>query len=631
MKPSQPIRNRFLLAGDLLLIVTSVLASFALRLDLGPTFVYFMPQAWLMVGLALVVKPTVYYFFGLYRRYWAYASVRELRLIAVATVAAEVVVALLLMLAILTSLLPATFPRSVIFIDWLFSLFSVGGLRLTVRLIAEAGQVSQKSDGRGGMRRVVVVGAGDAGVLVVREMQRNPQLHMVPAAFVDDDPEKLRKDIHGVRVAGKLRDLSTIIDRARAREVVIAIPSAPGDVVRIVTQICRRKGIPFRTMPGIYELIGGKVNVSRLRDVDISDLLRRQPARIDDEVVGRTLTGKRVLVTGAGGSIGLELCRQVARWMPAQLILLGHGENSIFEALLELGENFPELPMLPVIADVRDEERIRQVFEQLRPEVVFHAAAHKHVPLMELNVPEAVTNNVLGTRRVVEAALASRTSRLVLISTDKAVQPSSIMGATKAMAELIVRDAAHRAQLPYVSVRFGNVLGSRGSIVPLFKRQIARGGPVTITHPEMKRYFMTIPEAVHLVLQAAGLGSGGEVFVLRMGEQVPIVDLAEDLIRLSGFEPGKEVEIQFTGIRPGEKLEEALWDEGMQYATTSHPDVVRVEDTQPLTNAALASALAELERLALAGDAQALLGVLSAHLPGNQLGQAPPPEITSVV
>ena len=631
MKPSQPIRNRFLLAGDLLLIVTSVLASFALRLDLGPTFVYFMPQAWLMIGLALLVKPTVYYFFGLYRRYWAYASVRELRLIAVATVAAEVVVALMLMLAILTSLLPATFPRSVIFIDWLFSLFSVGGLRLTVRLIAEAGQVSQKSDGRGGMRRVVIVGAGDAGVLVVREMQRNPQLHMVPAAFVDDDPEKLRKDIHGVRVVGTLRDLSTVIDRARAREVVIAIPSAPGEVVRIVTQICRRKGIPFRTMPGFYELIGGKVNVSRLRDVDISDLLRRQPARIDDEVVGRTLTGKRVLVTGAGGSIGLELCRQVARWMPAQLILLGHGENSIFEALLELGENFPELPMLPVIADVRDEERITQVFERFQPEVVFHAAAHKHVPLMELNVPEAVTNNVLGTRRVVEAALASGTSRLVLISTDKAVQPSSIMGATKAMAELIVRDAAQRGRLPYVSVRFGNVLGSRGSIVPLFKRQIARGGPVTITHPEMKRYFMTIPDAVHLVLQAAGLGSGGEVFVLRMGEQVPIVDLAEDLIRLSGFEPGKEIEIQFTGIRPGEKLEEALWDEGMQYATTTHPDVVRVEDTQPLANEALASTLAEMERLARAGDSPALLGLLAAHLPGHQLGQAPPPEITSVV
>ena len=634
MKPTSPIRNRFLLAADLVLIVTSVLASFALRLDLGPTFVYFMPQAWAMVGVALVVKPVVYYFFGLYRRYWVYASVRELRLIAVATTAAQVVVALLLMLAILTSLLPATFPRSVIFIDWLFSLFSVGGLRLTVRLIAESGQLSQKSDGHGGLRRAVVVGAGDAGVLVVREMQRNPQLHMQPVAFVDDDPEKLRKDIHGVRVVGKLKDLQSVIDRSRAREVVIAIPSAPGDVVRLVTQICRRKGIPFRTMPGIYELIGGQVNVSRLREVEISDLLRRQPARIDDEVVGRTLAGKRVLVTGAGGSIGLELCRQVARWAPSQLILLGHGENSIFEALLELGENYPELPMRPVIADIRDRGRMSAIFSELKPQVVFHAAAHKHVPLMELNVTEAVTNNVLGTRSVVDAALEAGTERLVLISTDKAVQPSSVMGATKALAEMIVRDAALRTGLPYVSVRFGNVLGSRGSIVPLFKRQIARGGPVTITHPEMKRYFMTIPEAVHLVLQAAGLGEGsdrGEVYVLRMGEQVPIVDLAEDLIRLSGLEPGKDIEIQFTGVRPGEKLEEALWDEGMQYETTSHPDVVRVAEAQALSGRELNETLAELERRVECGDTKGVTDLLAECVPGSQLGKIPPPEITSVV
>jgi FlaA1/EpsC-like NDP-sugar epimerase len=634
MKPTQPIRNRFLLAADLVLIVTSVLASFALRLDLGPTFVYFMPQAWAMVVVALILKPTVYYFFGLYRRYWVYASVRELRLIAVATAAAQVGVALILMLAILTSLLPATFPRSVIFIDWLFSLFSVGGLRLTVRLIAEAGQVSQKSDGRGGLRRVVIVGAGDAGVLVVREMQRNPQLHMLPAAFVDDDPEKLRKEIHGVRVVGKLHDLPWVIDRSRAREVVIAIPSAPGNVVRLVTQICRRKGIPFRTMPGIYELIGGHVNVSRLREVEISDLLRRQPARIDDEAVGRTLADKRVLVTGAGGSIGLELCRQVARWGPAQLVLLGHGENSIFEALLELSEDYPSLPMQPVIADVRDRGRIGAVFAEIQPHVVFHAAAHKHVPLMEVNVAEAVTNNVLGTLSVVDAALACSTERLVLISTDKAVQPSSVMGATKALAEMIVRDAALRTRLPYVSVRFGNVLGSRGSIVPLFKGQIARGGPITITHPEMKRYFMTIPEAVHLVLQAAGMGEGsdrGEVYVLRMGEQVRIVDLAEDLIRLSGLEPGKDIEIQFTGVRPGEKLEEALWDEGIQYETTAHPDVVRVAEPQALSGAELRETLAELERCVERRDTKAITELLASRIPGSQLGKIPPPEITSVV
>ncbi|MEW6568549.1 MAG: nucleoside-diphosphate sugar epimerase/dehydratase, partial [Chloroflexota bacterium] len=380
-----------------------------------------------------------------------------------------------------------------------------------------------------------------------------------------------------------------------------------------------------------YELIGGKVSVNRLREVDIGDLLRREPARIDEEGVGRTLTGKRVLVTGAGGSIGLELCRQVARWTPKQLALLGHGENSVFEALLELNENFPSLPLIPIIADIRDEDRLRESFNDFRPEVVFHAAAHKHVTLMEVNVEEAVTNNVIGTQRVVEAALRCGSGRLVLISTDKAVEPASVMGATKRLAEMIVRDAALRSGRAFVSVRFGNVLGSRGSIVPLFKRQIVRGGPVTVTHPEMKRYFMTIPEAVYLVLQAASMGKGGEVFVLRMGEQVRILDLVEDLIRLSGLEPGRDVEIVFTGIRPGEKLSESLWEEGLPYQPTSHPDVVRVEEEVPLEGEALQTTLHELSRLAGDGDSQALIGLLNARVPGCTVGKAPPPDLISVL
>jgi FlaA1/EpsC-like NDP-sugar epimerase len=357
---------------------------------------------------------------------------------------------------------------------------------------------------------------------------------------------------------------------------VIAIPAAPGPIVRLVIDICRVKNIPFRTMPGMYELIGGKVSVNRLREVNINDLLRRESAWIDDDTVGSELKGKRILVTGAGGSIGLELCRQAAQWRPAQLALLGHGENSIFDALLELSETHQNLPLVPIIADIRDVDRIQDVFSDYRPEVVFHAAAHKHVPLMEVNIEEAVTNNVLGTKSVVDAALACGTERLVLISTDKAVQAKSVMGATKRMAEMILHDAAERSGRPFVTVRFGNVLGSRGSIVPLFKRQISRGGPVTITHPEMKRYFMTIPEAVHLVLQAAGMGQSGELFVLRMGEQVRILDLAEDLIRLSGLEPGEDIQIVFTGIRPGEKLSESLWDEGLDYKPTEHADIVQV-------------------------------------------------------
>jgi FlaA1/EpsC-like NDP-sugar epimerase len=630
MKPPFQVRNRFLLAADLLLIVTSALASFALRLDIGPVFLNYLPRAWLMVAVALLVKPTVYYLLGLYRRYWIYASVRELQLIFVATTTASVVVALFVILLVPVVGLPG-FPRSVLGIDWLLSLFSVGGLRLSVRLLAEMGQRSLKGELLGGIRRVVVVGAGDAGSMVVREILRNPQLRLRPVAFVDDDREKLKKEIHGVRVAGMLSQLASVVEHTRAQEVIIAVPTAPGPVVRRVADICRLQGIPFRTMPGIYELLGGKVSVNRLREVDISDLLRREPASIDDEAVGRTLAGKRVLVTGAGGSIGLELCRQVSRWKPVELILLGHGENSIFDGLLELQEGNGGLPLHPVIADIRDPNRMRSIFEAYRPDVVFHAAAHKHVPLMEMNPEEAVTNNVLGTRTVVEAALAAGTERLVLISTDKAVQPYSVMGATKRIAELIVHDAALRSGRPFVSVRFGNVLGSRGSIVPLFKRQIARGGPVTITHPDMRRYFMTIPEAVHLVLQAACMGLGGEVFVLRMGEQVLIVDLAEDLIRLSGLEPGRDVEIVYTGARAGEKLSEALWDEEGSYRPTAHPDIVGVDEEVDLTGEALEATVGELLRLAREGDTGAILGLLSERVPGSLLGQAPPPDYTSVL
>lgn len=631
MKPAFQIRNRFLLTVDLILIVTSVLASFALRLDLGSVFIAFLPSARVMIIIALIVKPAIYYLFGLYRRYWVYASIRELRLIAIATATASVGLAFIILLILSVDGFQAGFPRLVLAIDWLLSLFSVGGLRIVVRLLAESGQISQKADNLAGARRVVVVGAGDAGVLVVREMQRNPQMHMLPIAFVDDDPEKLRKEISGVRVDGRLRELALVVERNHAHEVVIAIPAAPGPIVRLVIDICRVKNIPFRTMPGMYELIGGKVSVNRLREVNINDLLRRESAWIDDDTVGSELKGKRILVTGAGGSIGLELCRQAAQWRPAQLALLGHGENSIFDALLELSETHQNLPLVPIIADIRDVDRIQDVFSDYRPEVVFHAAAHKHVPLMEVNIEEAVTNNVLGTKSVVDAALVCGTERLVLISTDKAVQPKSVMGATKRMAEMILHNAAERSGRPFVTVRFGNVLGSRGSIVPLFKRQISSGGPVTITHPEMKRYFMTIPEAVHLVLQAAGMGQSGELFVLRMGEQVRILDLAEDLIRLSGLEPGEDIQIVFTGIRPGEKLSESLWDEGLDYKPTEHADIVQVENGGALEGTLLSATIDELVRLAREGDAQAIVGLLNERVPGSLLGQVPPPDLTSVL
>jgi FlaA1/EpsC-like NDP-sugar epimerase len=631
MKPLVQIRNRYLLLIDLILIVTGVLASFALRLDLGPAFSYYMPSALKMIAVAVVIKPLVYFLFGLYRRYWVYASIRELRLILFATVAASVWVSVVVLFIRSLGGFIEGFPRSVLGIDWLLSLFSVGGLRVIIRVLAETGQISQKSHSARSSRRLIIAGAGAAGVLVVRELQRNPQMDVRPVGFVDDDPEKLGKEIHGINVLGRLDQVGEVVEKEQADEVIIAIPTAPGQVIRLVTDQCRQKRIPFRTMPGMYELIGGKVSVNRLRNVAIDDLLRREPAVIDDEAVGRTLSSKRILVTGAGGSIGTELCRQIARWMPSQLILLGHGENSIFEALIELTDMHPNVPIVPVIADIRDYSRIVEVFETFKPEVVFHTAAHKHVHLMEANVEEAVTNNVFGTMSVVDAALDAGTERLVLISTDKAVQPRSVMGATKRMAEMVVHDAAARSGRPFCAVRFGNVLGSRGSIVPIFKRQIARGGPVTVTHPEMKRYFMTIPEAVHLVLQAASMGTGGELYVLRMGEQVHILDLAEDLIRLSGLEPGRDIEITFTGIRPGEKLSESLLDDDLEYQETSHPDIVVVEDNHYATGVRLRNAVEELVRLADEGDVEAILGLLRERIPGSRVGSEPPPDYSRYV
>jgi FlaA1/EpsC-like NDP-sugar epimerase len=621
-------RNRLVLLGDLFLIIVAALGSFALRLDLGPFFIDYLNQAFWLSAIALILKPLVFYAFGLYRRLWAYASIYELMLIILAVSTASVLVSVTVILLLVFKVLP-NFPRGALPIDWLLSMGLIGGSRFALRVLAEAQSSSSNNNTRS--RRVLVVGAGDAGALVVREMQKNPALPLKPVCFLDDDESKQKQQIHGIPVVGTLSDMARTVDIRRIEEVIIAIPSAPGRVVRQVAEVCRHKGVPFRTMPGIYELIGGKVNVSRLREVDITDLLRREPAHIDDHLIGETLGGRRVLVTGAGGSIGRELCRQVARWGPSALILVGHGENSIFETLIDLEENFPALPVHPVIADVRDLDRLNVIFDNLQPQVVFHAAAHKHVPLMENNVEEAITNNVLGTRNIVEVSENYGVEKLVMISSDKAIRPTSIMGAAKRIAELIVLDTAHRSNLRYSVVRFGNVLGSRGSVIPLFKRQIARGGPITITHPDMKRYFMTIPEAVHLVLQASSMGEGSEVFVLNMGEQVRILDLAEDLIRLSGLEPGKDVEIVFTGIRPGEKLSEELWDKWAHYEPTSHPDIVLLADEDLVGGGALAETVDELGHMARDGDVKGIIRLLDEFIPGAAVRSAPPPDMTSIL
>lgn len=627
MSDRKHVRNRFVLIGDIALTIVSVLGSFALRLDVGE-LPYYFPAVVLMCAVALVIKIPTYYFFGLYRRLWIYASTGELRLITAAVTTASVVTSGVMALLIVTGNVLPGMPRSALGIDWLLSLVLIGGSRFALRILAEQ-SMARRPDGKG--KRALVVGAGDAGALVVRELQKSFQLNLTPVGFLDDDPVKQQQTIYGVTVIGKVDDLPLLIDLHKIDIVIIAIPSASGALVRMVNDVCRIKGILSRMVPGVYELVDGKVSINRLREVDINDLLRREPVRVNDEAVGAALVGKRVLVTGAGGSIGRELCRQIARRNPAELVLLGHGENSIFEIFLELHADYPDLLLAPVIADVRDEERLAQVFGEHQPQVIFHTAAHKHVPLMEVNVVEALTNNVIGTRNVVQAALDHQVERFVLISTDKAVRPSSIYGATKRLAEMIVIRAAHESKRAFTVVRFGNVLGSRGSIIPIFKQQIANGGPVTITHPDMFRFFMTIPEAVYLVLQAASMENGGETFVLNMGEPIRVLSLAEDLIRLSGLEPQRDIEISFTGVRPGEKMTEELWEEGTPLRKTLHPDIFRLDSDVSQLNLSLPQAIDSLSAAVRSGDSDAIIDLLDEWIPGYSIREASQPDITFVI
>jgi len=621
------VRNRYMLIGDILLTAICVLASYVLRLELVVIFPTYLKSVLWMIGVAVVVKPLVYYFFGVYRRVWRYASIRELVLLLSAVSVASVAVSSI-MIGLYALKAFVGFPRSVLAIDWLLSFLLIGAFRFSLRILSES---SSKLNGGDHSRRksVLIIGAGDAGAIVVRELEKNPQLNMKAIGFLDDNPEKHKKQIHGVPVLAAISDLGHMIKTRPVDEVIISIPSAPGKVIRHVAETCQAYHIPFRTMPGIYELLGGKVNVNRLREVNIDDLLRREPTHINTDAIGSVLENRTILITGAGGSIGRELCRQIAQYTPKQLLLLGHGENSIFEALLELKDAYPDIPLIPIIADIRDLPRLHVVFEKYHPQVVFHTAAHKHVPLMEINVEEAITNNILGTRNIVNICESFDVERLVMISTDKAIRPVNAMGATKRFAEMLVLDAAQRTGKSFSVVRFGNVLGSRGSVVPRFKRQIANGGPVTITHPDMKRYFMTIPEAVHLVLQASMMGVGGETFVLNMGQQVKILDLAQDLIRLSGLEPGKDIEIVSLGIRPGEKLSEDLWDEGFAFSQTDHPDVYKVESDDSLVSQNLNDAVDTLLDLATHGETDRIIRFIEEKIPGASLN-AETPDLTAI-
>ncbi|MEO6527835.1 MAG: nucleoside-diphosphate sugar epimerase/dehydratase [Gemmatimonadaceae bacterium] len=528
---------------------------------------------------AIPLKLVVLFYFGMYRRLWRYASVTDMEvLITAAAVCGIVDAAVGSVLLSQLGVIPHRLSHAVVILDACLTAAAIGLPRLGIRSAARRDRRGRRDDAT----RAVIVGAGAAGGMIVRELVENPQLGIIPVAVLDDDPRKHGLRLHNVPVVGAISRLPEVAARVAAVDVVIAMPSAPGAVVRAVVRQASTAGLTTRTVPGLYELLSGEKRVDALRQIEIQDLLRREPIKTDLAQVASLVTGKVVMVTGAGGSIGGELCRQLARLEPTMIVAVGRGENSIFELLQEFARTSPRVRIEPVIADVRDQTRVEAIVSKYLPFSVFHAAAHKHVPLMEANVAEAVLNNVLGTRNLVTACAANDVEHFVLISTDKAVRPTSVMGATKRIAEHLVHQCAVDRKSGYVSVRFGNVLGSRGSVVPTFMRQIADGGPVTITHPDMTRYFMTIPEAVQLVLQAAALGNEGEVFVLDMGEPVRVFDLATDLIRLSGLEIDVDIEVKFTGPRPGEKLYEELFFKGTGVTPTDHPKILRARDAEAM-------------------------------------------------
>ena len=546
------LRILLLFIVDSLLVVGSVFLGFRLVTE---GLIRNIHGLTITAILSLAAYYVFSYFFNLYWRDWEYASVYEV-ITVVKCVSATVIVSTISGLAFFDTKVTWQF----LIVCWLLLVISIGGVRLSMRVFREFFADSSVMENA---KPTLIVGAGAAGTLLVRQMLMHPAMRMDPIAFVDDDPEKLRKDIYGVRILGAIKDIERIVDTMGITKVVIAMPSLPIKKLNEVYDVARKTGAECVILPNIDDVMSGNLHVQQLRNVEIEDLLGRDPVQLDQTMIEKQLRGKKILVTGAGGSIGSEICRQVAKFKPKEIVILGHGENSIYQLNMELvGKYSQHFTITPVIADVQDRKRIFEVMDKYKPDVVYHAAAHKHVPLMELNPREAVKNNILGTRNVAEAASHARVKAFVMVSTDKAVNPPNIMGATKRLCEMIVQDMATRSEYTkFVAVRFGNVLGSRGSVIPLFKKQIAEGGPITVTHPDIVRYFMTIPEAAQLVIQAGALARGGEIFVLDMGQPVKIVDLAKNLIRLSGYDEG-DIEIKFTGLRPGEKMYEELLNEG---------------------------------------------------------------------
>lgn len=583
-------RTLILMLIDALLINLAAFGSFYLRFEEGIPLDYYQTYYHTAIG-GTILYLAVFYVFGLYNRLWQYASTGELLSIiyAVSVGTGGTVAAVYFYGLSNAATLPyIRMPHTAAVLLWLAMVFLIGGSRFIWRILQEN---TADRHVPGSQKQVLIVGAGDAGVLAARELKNRNFRDGRPVGFIDDNHSKQKLQLLGIPVLGTRSDIPRIVKGHNVDEVIIAMPSASGESVREIVQICEKSGVVLKIMPGVYDIISGDINVNPIRQVQVEDLLGRDPVSVDLEEVAGYVAGETVFITGAGGSIGSEISRQIARFNPGKMVLLGHGENSIFDIEQELRSEHPGIDYITEILDIKDREKVFLIFNRYKPGVVFHAAAHKHVPLMERNPEEALKNNIVGTQNLAEAADEVKVKTFVSISTDKAVNPTSVMGATKRTAEMLIQSLDLRSQTKFVAVRFGNVLGSRGSVIPTFKRQIAQGGPVTVTHPDMVRYFMTIPEAAQLVIQAGAMGRGGEIFILDMGKPVKIVDLAKDLIRLSGFEPDVDIKIQFTGIRPGEKLYEELLTAEEGVTSTKHsrifvakPNGIDVKRLEELTH-----------------------------------------------
>ncbi|OPY92469.1 MAG: UDP-N-acetyl-alpha-D-glucosamine C6 dehydratase [Syntrophaceae bacterium PtaU1.Bin231] len=604
----------YMLVGlDALLVALAHLASYALRFE-GDIPPWQWENLERTLPFLLAVKLVAFYGFGLYRGLWRYTGIVDLQNVLKAASAATAILAL----AILFLYRFQGFSRSVFILDWGMTIFLVGSVRVAARVFTtnHIGELLSfgryKDPSRKARKRLLIIGAGDAGEKFLREILDNPRVHYRPVGFLDDDPRKKGKAIHGIPVLGPVGDIGSL--PAAFDEILIAIPSARGDVMRRVVEACEQTGKRYRTLPKIGELIEGRITVNTVREVSMEDLIGREKVQLDEDRISAFLQRKRVLITGAGGSIGSELVRQICRYRPESLVLMDFSEFNLYRIEMDCRRRKVGTTVEACLADIRDRDLMMRVFARRKPHIVFHAAAYKHVPMQEIHPGEAVKANVLGTRNLVEAALLSGVAHFVLVSTDKAVRPANVMGASKRVAEMIVQSADAAGSTRFMAVRFGNVIGSSGSVIPLFQQQIAQGGPVTVTHPDITRYFMSIPEAAQLILQAGAMGEGGEIFILDMGEPVRIADMARDLIRLNGLEPDQDIAIEFIGLRPGEKLYEELITVGEGIVPTGHNKVLVLRGT-PGDREALNARIDRLGEIARAPDAGRLKEALKELIP----------------